>query len=152
MNILTIYIFISILFSAAQYLLYPFFILDFVLLLVIEYSVNEKNFKKGIIFSSFIGAVQDIFTGSIFGFNLFAKSLFFYLIFILKDKFFFKNFFIKILFSWIFFCFEIILNFYIFKILLISTTFPGLKNFIIFFIISPFILFFLKFIERYNEV
>ncbi len=147
MNFIYFYIILSIILSFFQcYVNY-----DFIILILIEYAVLEKNFNRGMLVSSFLGFVQDISIGSILGLNLFIKSLIFYVLFSLKEKLFLKNFIIKVIISWLLISFEVFFRYYSYKLFSIPILPPNLYNYLGFIIISPLFFIILNFFE-YNFV
>ncbi len=144
MNFVYFFILFSFIFSGFQ----CFFNYDFILLLLIEYSVLEKNFNRGILVASFLGLLQDLSIGSILGLNIFIKSLIFYILFSLKEKIFLKNFLVKIIISWILIICEIYFRYYTYKTFSIPIFPPNLFNYLLFIIISPTFFILFNFFEK----
>ena len=142
------FVYFFILFSFILSAFQCFFNYDFILLLLIEYSVLEKNFNRGILVASFLGLLQDLSIGSILGLNIFIKSLIFYILFSLKEKIFLKNFLVKIMMSWLLIICEIYFKYCTYKIFSIPIYPPNLFNYLLFIIISPTFFILFNFFEK----
>ena len=77
MNFIYFFLLLSIILSGIEYILSPFAIFDFTLILLIEYATIEKNLNRGLIIVTLMGLIQDVSIGSILGFNIFFKSFIF---------------------------------------------------------------------------
>ncbi len=142
------FILLSIVFGIIQYIYNDFLNFDIFLILILEYSLLEKDKKGGIIIASIIGLIQDLSIGSLLGTNLFFKSLFFYILSAIKEKFFFKSILVKVIVILILFTIQNYLSFFIFKFFKLDFNLEGFKALLTYLFITPFFIFFISFLEK----
>jgi len=91
MRIFLYLIIVSLIFGIIQYVIKDFLYLDLFIFLISDYAIIEKKSSAGIVFSSIIGIIEDLFTGNILFSNMFLKSFQFYIFFYSKNNYFYRT-------------------------------------------------------------